>query len=105
VKVRLPGVKVIAAAADYIDAALTEDNQQASKADVHMIMEKPILHPPAAGATIDIIGVFTSYVPNPFMFTMEKGELPAAKPGPKTTPTKKGPAGRGAAATKRKPSA
>jgi len=105
VKVRLPGIKVIAAAADYIDAALTEDNQQANKADVHMIMEKPILHPPAAGATIDIIGVFTSYVPNPFMFTMEKGELPAAKPGPKTTPTKKGPAGRGAAATKRKPSA
>jgi hypothetical protein len=90
VKVKLPGVKVISSAADFIDAALTEDNQAADKADVHMIMEKPLLHPPAKGSTIDIIGVFTAYAPSPFMFTMEKGELPAAKVPPKTTPTKKG---------------
>jgi tetratricopeptide (TPR) repeat protein len=104
VKVKLPGVKVIGSAADFIDAALTEDNQAANKADVHMIMEKPMLHPPAPGATIDIIGVFTNYAPNPFMFTMEKGELPAAKVPPKP-PLKKAPARRGAATTKRKPAA
>ncbi len=101
VKVRLPGVKVIAATSDSIDAALTEENQTANKADVHMVMEKPILHPPAAGATIDIIGVFTSYAPNPFMFTMEKGELPAAKP-PVKPPVKRTPA---SATKKRKPAA
>src|SRR6266700_1908735 len=90
VKVKLPGVKVITSAADFVDAALTEDNQAADKADVHMIMEKPLLHPPAKGSTIDIIGVFTAYAPNPFMFTMEKGELPGAKPVTKPPVTKKG---------------
>jgi len=83
VKLKMPAVKVISATKDSIDAALTEDNQQSNTADVHLVMEKPMAQPPAAGATIDIIGVFTAYAPNPFMFTMEKGELPvAAKPKP-----------------------
>jgi hypothetical protein len=83
VKLKLQGVKVISATKDFIDAALTEENQQTDKADVHIVMGKPVLKPPAAGTSIDIVGVLTAYAPDPFMFTMEKGELPAtAKPKP-----------------------
>src|SRR6266700_541571 len=82
-KVKMSGVKVIAATRNSIEAALTEDNQQGNTADMHIVMGKPMTKPPAPGTSIDIIGVFTAYAPNPFMFTMEKGELPAAaKPKP-----------------------
>ena len=70
-------VKVISATTETLDAAITDENQQANKADVHVIFEKPIAKPPAPGSTIDIVGVITKYTPEPFMFTMEKGELPA----------------------------
>jgi tetratricopeptide (TPR) repeat protein len=43
--VKLP-VKVISATPDAIEAAITDDNQQASKADLHVIMEKPMSQPP-----------------------------------------------------------
>jgi tetratricopeptide (TPR) repeat protein len=81
-KLKIP-IKVISSTADTIDAALSEDNQTANKADLHVMMEKPMTKPPAPGTMTDIIGIITSYTPNPFMFTMEKGELPApAKKAP-----------------------
>jgi tetratricopeptide (TPR) repeat protein len=80
-KLKIP-VKVISATSDSIDAAITEDNQTANKADLHVMMDKPMTKPPAAGTMTDIIGIITNYTPNPFMFTMEKGELPAAKKPP-----------------------
>jgi tetratricopeptide (TPR) repeat protein len=88
-KLQIP-VKVISAGKDSIDGAITDENQQANKADVHVVMEKPLLKVPAPGSTIDVIGVLTSYTPNPFMFTMEKGALPAAKKPAARGATKKG---------------
>jgi len=98
-KVKLAGVKVIAVGDGTIDVALTEDNQNENKADIHVVLEKPEAKPPArkgakpvppapikmpaVGSMTEVTGVFTSYTPDPFMFTMEKGELPApvkAKP-------------------------
>lgn len=93
-KLRMNGVKVIAATSETMDAALTEDNQAANKADLHVVFEKPVTKPPAPGAMTDIIGVITQYTPDPFMFTMEKGEFPAVKPTAKT-PAKKGVAKKG----------
>ena len=88
-KLKIP-VKVVSATADTIDAAMSEDNQAANKADLHVVMEKPMTKPPAPGADLEIIGVITNYTPNPFMFTMEKGELPtAAKKPPVHATTKK----------------
>ena len=78
-------VMVIAAAADSLDVAVTDGNQQAKKADMHVVMQKPMLHAPAAGSMTDVIGVITSYTPNPFMFTMEKGALPAPESGSTST--------------------
>ena len=89
-KLKIP-VKVISATPDTIEAALSDDNQAANKADLHVTMEKPMKKPPAPGAMIDIIGIITAYTPNPFMFTMEKGELPAPKaPVHHTRPRKRG---------------
>jgi hypothetical protein len=41
--------------------------------------------------------VISEYTPDPFMFTMTKGELPVAKPTPKTPAKKGAPAKRPAA--------
>lgn len=84
-KLKIP-VKVVSATADSIDAAITDENQAANKADLHVLMEKPLAKPLAPGTMTDVIGVITSYTPNPFMFTMEKGELPTKAPVKKAPP-------------------
>jgi len=94
-KLKMPGVKVIAAPdASTLEVALSEDNQTANKADMRVTMEKPMTKPPAVGSSVDVIGVISEYTPDPFMFTMIKGEVPGAKPAAKT-PAKKGPAKKG----------
>ena len=60
---------------------MTEDNQQARKADLIVNLERPALHPPAPGSSVDVVGVISGYTPDPFMFTMEKGAVPGAKHG------------------------
>jgi hypothetical protein len=87
-KLRIP-VKVVSADPGTLEVAVSEDNQAANKTDMKVTMDKPLAKPPAPGANIDVIGVISEYTPDPFMFTMTKGELPAAKPAPKT-PAKKG---------------
>ncbi len=79
-KLKFP-IKVISATQDTIHAAVTPDNQAANQEDLQIAMEKPMAHPPAAGATIDIVGVIQSYTPNPFRFLMVQGDLwpPPAK--------------------------
>jgi tetratricopeptide (TPR) repeat protein len=84
VKLKLP-VLVIASTKRTLQAAITDENQQAKKADLTVNLEKPVLHPPVAGSTVDIVGVLSNYTPDPFMFTMEKGDLPGAKPATKKT--------------------
>jgi tetratricopeptide (TPR) repeat protein len=91
-KLKIP-VKVVAVPdANTLEVALSDDNQAANKTDMKVDMEKPMTKLPAVGSTLDIIGVISDYTPDPFMFTMTKGELPApkapAKPAPKKT-TKK----------------
>jgi tetratricopeptide (TPR) repeat protein len=76
-KLKIP-VKVISSTAGTIQAAITDDNQQANKADLQVAMTKPMLHPPVAGVMIDIVGVITEYVASPFSFLMKDGEI--AKP-------------------------
>jgi hypothetical protein len=95
-RIKMPNVKVIAANKDSMDAALTEDNQNVGKADLHVVFEKPVLKPPAKDAVTDITGSFKDYTSDPFMLTMEHGELPVVKP-----PSKK-PVAKGSAANKKK---
>ena len=79
-KMKLPEVLVISATKDTVQAAITDESKEAKKADITVTLGKPLLHPPAAGSTIDIVGIMTKYTPEPFMFTMEQGVLPGAKP-------------------------
>lgn len=73
-------VKIIASTKDSLEAAVTEENQNANQADMHVTLLKPMLHPLAPGSTIDVVGVITSYTPKPFMFNMSKGAVPSAEP-------------------------
>jgi hypothetical protein len=66
---------------------VSEDNQKANKADMTVQMEKPMTKLPAVGSMTDIIGVISDYTPDPFMFTMIKGELP--KPAAKKAPARR----------------
>jgi tetratricopeptide (TPR) repeat protein len=98
-KLKIP-VKVVAVPdPGTLEVAVSEDNQTANKTDMKVTMDKPLTKPPAVGANVDVIGVISEYAPDPFLFTMTKGELPGAKPAPKTPAKKKG------AATKKKRSA
>lgn len=88
-KLKIP-VKVVAVPdPSSLEVAVSEDNQAANKTDMKVAMEKPMTKPPAVGTDLEIIGVISDYTPDPFMFTMTKGELPApktpAKTGKKTT--------------------
>src|SRR5215510_3874849 len=44
-RLKIPEVKVIAATKDSLDAALTDDNKAANKADIHVEFEKPLVKP------------------------------------------------------------
>lgn len=82
-KLKIPQVKIIGAPDNNtLQVAVSEDNQKANKADMTVQMEKPMTKLPAVGSMTDIIGVISDYTPDPFMFTMTKGELPAAKKPP-----------------------
>ena len=84
-RLKLPSVLVISADKDTLQAAITEENQEAKKADLTVTFEKPVLHPPAPGTTVDVLGAITKYVAQPFMLTMEQGAIPA-KPQPGKRP-------------------
>jgi len=88
VKLKIP-VKVIKVLdAKSLDVAFSDENQTANKTDMKIAMEKPMTKPPAVGSKIDLIGVISEYTPEPFMFTVTQGELPKAKPTPKTSAKK-----------------
>jgi hypothetical protein len=75
-----------------LEVAVSEDNQTSTppKTDMKVAMEKPMTKPPAVGASINVIGVISDYTPDPFMFNMTKGDLPAPKPVAKPPVKKKG---------------
>lgn len=68
-------VKVIAATATTIEAAISDDNQKAGKADLHVVMAKPLDKLPAPGTLVNVVGRISDYTPAPFMFTMIQGQI------------------------------
>jgi hypothetical protein len=67
--------KVIAYTADGLDVAVSDDAQKGETGDMHVVLAAPLAAPPARGAMVNVVGVLTSYTPNPFSFRMEKGSI------------------------------
>jgi tetratricopeptide (TPR) repeat protein len=67
-------VMVISATKEAVEVAVTEDNQQAKKADLKVSLEKPLLKLPASGTMINVIGVITKYELDPFFFIMAQAK-------------------------------
>ena len=63
--------KVIAATPDGFDAALTDDNQDANKIDVHVRLTSPAIPAPTPGTIVSVTGRFTGYTVAPFRFSLE----------------------------------
>jgi hypothetical protein len=74
-RVGVPGV-VIAATAEQVELAVTQDNQQAKKADFTITMKPPLKTVPAIGANVTYDATFDSYTTNPPMITLVDGSLP-----------------------------
>jgi hypothetical protein len=85
--VAIPG-KVIAATADSVQLAVTEDNQQSSKSDITINMKTPLTTVPAVGATVTLTGTFDSYTQTPPMITLKDGG-PEEKAPVKKTPRRR----------------
>jgi hypothetical protein len=79
---QIPGT-VIAATADSVQLAVSDDAKQSQKADFTVNMKEPLKEVPAVGSTVTLIGTFDSYTQNPPMIIMKDGE---PKPAEKKTP-------------------
>jgi tetratricopeptide (TPR) repeat protein len=73
-RLKIP-VKVIAATPDIIEAAITDEAEAGNVADLRIVMARPLAPLPAVGARIAIVGTLSEYRPQPFLFTMTRGEL------------------------------
>ena len=80
---------VIKATPTEVDIAGTQDDNDAKRADITLNMTGPIPERlmPKEGATFDFEGTPSSYVPSPFVMTMDKGKLlKAAAPATRKKP-------------------
>jgi hypothetical protein len=77
---------VMKATATELDIAASLDDIDAKHADITLTFEPALAKTriPKEGTALEyFVGAPTSYTPNPFMMTMEKGELPPPKAAPK----------------------
>jgi len=79
-------LKVIAASPDRIDGAITDDGKARNVVELEVAMARPLSPLPAVGSNIAMLGMFSDYRPNPFLFRMTRGEL-----APESLPVAGGP--------------
>lgn len=87
VTAEIPGT-VIAATADSVQIAVSDDAKQSQKADFTVNMKAPLKEVPQPNSQIKLVGTFDSYTQNPAMIIVKDGELPAAE---KKTPAHRAP--------------
>jgi hypothetical protein len=86
--VEIPDATVVAATADQLQVAVSDDSVQAKPsptADFTFTMKTPLKTIPAVGSKITLTGTYTSYTQTPVMITMTDAEevgkkAPVAKP-------------------------
>ncbi len=75
-RLKLP-IKVVSATRSAIDGAITDENRQAGRVDLHVILDKPLAQAPAPGQQLTVWGAVGKYTSEPFAFTMQKAEIAA----------------------------
>jgi hypothetical protein len=82
--VEIPGALVIAATADSLQVAVSDDAVQAKTADFTFKMKTPLAEAkvPAVGAKVSLTGTYDSYTQTPVMITMSDAEIAGAKKAP-----------------------
>jgi len=82
--VEIPGGIVVAATADQLQVAVSDDSQQAQPpvADFTFNMKTPLTKIPAVGDKVTLDGTYASYTQKPLMITMSDGEIVLPKKAP-----------------------
>jgi len=84
--VEIPGAVVVAATADQLQVAVSDDSQQAQPkptADFTFNMKEPLKTVPNVGDKVTVQGTYASYTPSPLMITMSDASTVVPK---KATP-------------------
>jgi tetratricopeptide (TPR) repeat protein len=73
--VEIPGAVVVAATADQLQVAVSDDAKQSKTADFTFNMKAPLKTLPNVGDTITLDGTYASYTQKPLMITMSDGSV------------------------------
>jgi tetratricopeptide (TPR) repeat protein len=84
--VELPDVTVVAATADQVQVAVSDDAVQSKTADFTFKMKEPLKTVPAAGDKITLSGTYDSYTQTPLMINMTDGAVVEKKKPPVKKP-------------------
>jgi hypothetical protein len=87
--VEIPNAVVIAATADQLQLAVSDDAVQSKTADFTIAMKEPLKTVPAVGDKVTVTGTYASYTQKPVMITMSDGAMVLPK---KPTPVHHAPA-------------
>jgi hypothetical protein len=80
--VELPDVTVIAATADSLQVAVSDDAVQSKTADFTFTMKEPLKTLPNVGDKVTLDGTYASYTQSPLMITMSDGAVVPKKAAP-----------------------
>jgi hypothetical protein len=80
--VQFPDALVIAATADSVQVAITDDAVQNSTADFTFNMAEPLKTIPTVKSKVTLTGTYDSYTPSPVMITMSGAAVVPAKKAP-----------------------
>jgi hypothetical protein len=82
--VEIPAAVVVAATADQLQVAVSDDSQQANPpvADFTFAMKEPLTKVPAVGDKVTVTGTYASYTQSPLMITMSDGAIVEPKKAP-----------------------
>ena len=92
--VEIPGAVVIAATADQLQVAVSDDAKQSKTADFTFNMKEPLKTVPNVGDTVTLDGTYASYTQKPLMITMSDGSVVLPKKAAPARPVHRAPARR-----------
>ena len=85
--VEVPGALIVAATADQLQVAVSDDAKQSKTADFTIAMKTPLTTVPAANATVNVSGTYASYTQTPLMIQMTDGAI--VEPPKKAAPVRR----------------